>query len=688
MVQDDITAALGDLPALAREHGLVVLAGAGISMAPPTSLPSWWDFNTAVLRALADRLEATSSRGWVAGRFEDLISRRNTLHAFTPDFMAQLMAEEVGADYFRVLQGLDTDRYNPNHAALADLAGAGLLRAVITTNFDRLIEAAMAARGVAYRVFADTAAFEQLSDALEHPGAPLPVIKAHGTVTDVASMVDTLAQRVAGRPKPVLDAIHTLLQRSPCLVLGFSGADLAYDPDYLALRPAAEDGIGLTVLARPGSEPLAPLRELVAAWGARGAFVGGALPEWLVALRDALGAAPAAAGQPAPTAEPADADWPGILAERCRAWVHSLGTVPALNMFTSLVDTNADDDQMLRYLMFFRRYYRSTEDAQMPTYWRFEYNLGRRLLDRGLIGTIDPHEDGLVLEGQRDVEAQAYADAFQFLARSADASFGGAMIEGQADLIRCLALKLGHGHVSGNVSALIKSLPPELEIGDARRTLQICWLAAEFGEEFGNLEAALMHAQIAYHLARALGDEPRRGAIAARAARICALKNQYGDAEWLADEASQIGARLSLPVLRGDALAARGMLDVLRSRDPDAVAPLDQACALFRRNKRRPRLAYALCDLARARYYSGSADGANSALEEARGLARLLPGLAVQALLAEMELLMHAEQWDGAKASATDLLAAATDLKHEAGIRRAQRALARIAEHAGAGGAA
>src|SRR5262249_25471998 len=161
-------------------------------------------------------------------------------------------------------------------------------------------EVALTAQGVAYRVFANTDSFETLPEALAHPDGLLPIIKAHGTVTEPSSMVDTLAQRVAGRPKALMQAIHTLLQHAPCLVLGFSGADLASDPDYLSLRPAAEGGVALTVLVRPGTEPLEPMRELVAMWGTRSAFVTGALPQWLLALRDALGATPAAAGAPQP----------------------------------------------------------------------------------------------------------------------------------------------------------------------------------------------------------------------------------------------------------------------------------------------------------------------------------------------------------------------------------------------------
>lgn len=680
-MEDDATKALGNLLPMVREQGLVVLAGAGISMAPPTSLPSWWDFNAAVLQALADRLEETTSQGWASSRLDVLIQRRNTLRAFTPDFMAQVMAEEAGTGYFRVLQALDSDQCNANHDALADLAKAGLIRAIITTNFDRLIEISLTARGVSHSVFADTDSFEKLPDVLDDPEASLSLIKAHGTVSDHTSMVDTLAQRVAGRPASLEQAIHTLLQRSPCLVLGFSGADLAYDPDYLSLRPAAQDGVGLTVLVRPDTEPREPMRELVATWGARGAFVTGTLPEWLVALRDALGAAPASPD--APTSAVMDletAPWSNILAERCRAWVDSLGTVPALNMFTSLVDTGDDDEQMLRYLMFFRRYYRSTEDARAPTYWRFEYNLGRRLLDRGLIGTIDAQEAGLVGIG-RDVEAKDYVDAFQFLARSAEP---GAMPEAKADLMRYLALKLGHGHVDGSVNVLIKELfEGQSELREDRRALEVCWLASEFAEEFGRLEAALLYVRAAYGVARVLGDEPRRGAIAARAGRIAALRKEYGDAAWLASEALQISSHLSLPVLRGDALAAQGMLEVLRSRDDLAVAPLNEACTIFRRLKRRPRLTYALCDLARACYYSGLVDDANASIEEARGLAVVLPGLEVQVLQVVMELLADAQQWDLARSAATDLLVAATDLKHEAGIKRAHRTLERIDQHAG-----
>lgn len=299
--------------------------------------------------------------------------------------------------------------------------------------------------------------------------------------------------------------------------------------------------------------------------------------------------------------------------------------------------------------------------------------------DRGLIGSINPCDAGLVPQGCYELDAEEYVDAFQFLARSADSQCG-AMIEGEVDLMRLRALKFGHGHVSGNVNALVQGLPAH---SIDRRALEIFWLASEFEEEFGRVDAALLYVQLAYNLARTFGDEPRRGAIAARAARITALRKEYDDSERLAKEALQISSRLSLPVLCGDALAARGMLDVLRSRDSEAVASLSEARTIFLQLKRRPRLLYSLCDLARACYYSGSVDRANGAIKEARELAVLLPGLRVSVLLAEMEILRDAEQWDGALSAATELHDVATELQHEFGIERARGTLARIAARTG-----
>jgi hypothetical protein len=51
---------------LARRGELVVMAGAGVSAGPPSAVPSWYPLNTAIFRALRQRLEAGIDRpGWL-----------------------------------------------------------------------------------------------------------------------------------------------------------------------------------------------------------------------------------------------------------------------------------------------------------------------------------------------------------------------------------------------------------------------------------------------------------------------------------------------------------------------------------------------------------------------------------------------------------------------------------------------
>ena len=231
-------------------------------------------------------------------------------------------------------------------------------------------------------------------------------------------------------------------------------------------------------------------------------MVEGSLPEWLAALATGLGAHAAAAPP-----DVAASSWQERLAERTEAWVDSLGTVSAVNMFTALADANSDADNVLRYLMFYRRYYRSTEDALRPQDRRFEYNLGRRLLDRGLIGTIDPVAAGVVPEWQHDVEATAYVDAFQFLSRAASDDLG-RLPEGQADLVRLLALKLGHGHVTGNLAQLVAA---HLSERPDRANYEVALLAAEFAEELGNVDKGVQYRRLAVAVAQEL--ETSRGGL-------------------------------------------------------------------------------------------------------------------------------------------------------------------------------
>src|SRR5262249_1679656 len=154
------------LLAHARDEGLLIFAGAGISTAPPSSLPNWWQFNEAVLNSLAGSVAAYTTPKLGEWIFGELLARRSAGTQFAPDYMADIIAEEAGMDYFQVVQALDAEETNAAHRAIARLAKSGGVRAFVTTNFDRLVERALTAEGVPFEGFAAARQYADLDTRL------------------------------------------------------------------------------------------------------------------------------------------------------------------------------------------------------------------------------------------------------------------------------------------------------------------------------------------------------------------------------------------------------------------------------------------------------------------------------------------------------------------------------------------
>ena len=244
----------------ARDKRLVIFAGAGISMDPPTALPSWWDLSASVVRALAGRASPVIAD---AAALAEIVVARQRSDQFPPDYVAEKIVHSIGESYFEVLRCIDSDRPNPNHLALAELASQGKLRAIITTNFDRAIEAAFTARNVALEVRADPQASVELTDRwqeFESGALACQLIKIHGTADRPNTIIDTLAQRARGTSPAWLECVRRLLDFGVLAFIGFSGADLETQPDYLGLTRGASSGRGFTWLVQTGTTP----REAVA----------------------------------------------------------------------------------------------------------------------------------------------------------------------------------------------------------------------------------------------------------------------------------------------------------------------------------------------------------------------------------------------------------------------------------------
>jgi len=241
-----------NLLGFSKAHNLILMVGAGVSAGKPSALPGWKPLNAAIFHALAQRLQAGISGRIDFEQLESLVENERNFNRFPPDYQAQLIYEMCGERYFQALQALDVDAFNAAHAGIAALAQAGALRAIVTTNFDRLIERALEQRQIPFEVVYDESGFAHLGERLsQNTLTVLPIIKIHGCVSAQIhgcvsahlSMIDTLKQRKLGRSRQLTDCLKAL-RSSYWIYLGFSAADLETDPDYLGLISNANNGPG------------------------------------------------------------------------------------------------------------------------------------------------------------------------------------------------------------------------------------------------------------------------------------------------------------------------------------------------------------------------------------------------------------------------------------------------------------
>src|SRR5262245_23486308 len=525
----------------------VAFVGAGASAIAPSSLPTWSQFNSLLLEALCNTLAAFSGNRQPANEMLATFRwRRDKTKFFSPDFQAQLMEEEVGPDYFAVWQSIDSNVYGPVHAGLAELAAQRRLAAIVTTTFDQLTEKALTARGQRFQVFHDLPSFERLATLLESGGKLrlLPVIKIHGSVEDVGSLIDTLRQRIAGRPQSLLDALRRLLERHPWLFLGFSGADLSYNRNYLGIVDAAADAKGFVFVAREGSKIEDGVIRLTEAYGAeKSCVVIGNLASWLSETFSVDVKVPDSdATVPSPTAR---------VRERLAEWAGRLGNMSVVNIICSLLRSAGLDPEALWLLRKTWKSYRTPDDTAGVSYERYNYNFGISLFDVGFIR----NPVALAEDGSNVMVWRAHADqnAVQYLSRSYE---GGRIRVAGAHLASVLAY-LGHVgraiELASEVGGAVAADGNGLELCDVVLARTVIYdIIQVFGPAVKQLRQALSAAE-------RLGDECRRALVCVQLARFLTYAGSFVEAEQYLDEADRIGERLDLRSVLLTNRGVRGM---------------------------------------------------------------------------------------------------------------------------------
>src|SRR5947209_2848438 len=193
-------------------RGLVVLCGAGVSTPAPSSLPSWWDFNDTVLEVIRRRYLASED---VPASARTAVNELRLEQIGVLGFSQFISDAFAGRTWFRLLRCLDASTPNPAHQALVRLAASGVLKTVVTTNFDTLLE--RACRGVVNAQVMHTA--DSSPDAIESDDRLL-IVKLHGSATQPTTLVDLATQKARGLPTAWADWLEGLWRRHAVLVLG------------------------------------------------------------------------------------------------------------------------------------------------------------------------------------------------------------------------------------------------------------------------------------------------------------------------------------------------------------------------------------------------------------------------------------------------------------------------------------
>jgi hypothetical protein len=207
-----------------RSSGFVALIGSAVSMFEPANLPS----GLAVTNALATLLAAP------------VRSHRRTIEkliqncAFEHILESCPERERIGDN---LMDFYGAGRPNTLHELIAALTKDGIIRHVITTNYDTCIEQAFNTAGVAYDLVLSE------SDSKTFSGRPI-IFKVHGCAgADLSrgpnsprSMIYTLAGEGI-LPRWKRDLLGSLLAGSSLLVCGYSGLDFELCPEIATRRP-------------------------------------------------------------------------------------------------------------------------------------------------------------------------------------------------------------------------------------------------------------------------------------------------------------------------------------------------------------------------------------------------------------------------------------------------------------------
>lgn len=198
-----------------------LLLGAGVSVA--AGVPSAWAVEEELVRRVGLRHgvagELPEPHEWLRERFGVEANYDSIIEMLAPSRherqgLLRGFFEPQGDELER-----EVKRPTAAHRAIARLVVAGVLRVIITLNFDRLVEQALRDEGVEPTVVASAADIEGLAPV--HTIRVL-IVHLHGDYLTATSMRNTMQELAAYEPA-VIDFLHRLLVDHALVIVGWSG---------------------------------------------------------------------------------------------------------------------------------------------------------------------------------------------------------------------------------------------------------------------------------------------------------------------------------------------------------------------------------------------------------------------------------------------------------------------------------
>ena len=196
-----------------------LLLGSGVSRG--AGIPTGWEIVTDLITkvAAADGVAGpTDPEAWFKGRFGKPASYTKVVEllAGTPTERRGLLRKYFEPTEEEQEQGLKTP--TQAHRAIASLVEAGYVRVILTTNFDRLIETALADKGIAADVVSSN---DDLRGAIPLIHSDCRVVKVHGDYLD--ARIRNTEKELAKYPKRLEEFLDGVFDEFGLVVCGWSG---------------------------------------------------------------------------------------------------------------------------------------------------------------------------------------------------------------------------------------------------------------------------------------------------------------------------------------------------------------------------------------------------------------------------------------------------------------------------------